>query len=573
MSVELLGVDVTDDVLQTGGSSGSQSGVIGLLVAARRYVLADNQGEYNPFNAQGLFFRNDFRNEQVTETGVDQRGLFKGNIKKATQRYDQNGYQTQIQATEPIGTLLDFVVEENDISTHAGFQLSASGTAGDQTVAIDTGTTNLTPDLPLLVTFGSELVPRYQINESTGTPTTSITLDRPLEKNVADNTTLRISKPALKTIPEALSDALVSVGLGPQLGSSFQTLSETDASSNLYIRLMIRTEDNIKLSGHIEKLLELGNLQLTVSENGILDIVRDIAYDGRTIVNEITSDEVIDPWEIRFVDDKLIIGYDLLYLDGESAVVASGDALQELIDQWKGRNRWQPISASSTLAAEYKYLYPSSTAADYFGELRLEYYGAPRVRMASGLKQSRARNVLERYTLQIGKEYALSMPISSRQNFFKVPARILAFTYNETNQVYDRIEVELTNYPTPNIPVEFETPQTPIHVASYGADEAVVSVFEAGLQNVLYIEIYLSDQVTKLTTQEVSFHTQGDGSEEYVLFESAILNNGTTYYAKYFILIAGDQSDSTDFIEFVPFDRGDAEWDTDDQWNFTEWTS
>lgn len=560
MSVELLGLDVSEQVLVRGSNTASITDVLGQIVQSRTYNLADNVGEFNPFASSGLLFLNSWRNQTIQETEVNQREVFTGSIKKVGMKFDGSGYQATIQATEPIATFLRFNVEENDSVTHSGFLVDGAASAGTQTITIDTGTT----DIPVgsQVTFSTFLVPRYQITAVSGSPTTSITLDRPLSEDVADNTSLRVALPNVKTIPAAISDALVAAGLGDRIGSNFATLDAQETTAGHTITMFIRIEDDIKLSDHIAKLIEMGNYALTVSPAGILDLVDDLSWDGSDILNQITGAELIDPYEIKYEDGKLVVGYDLLYKSTNSVEIASGDVSQEIVQEYAGVNRWQPLSPGSSLAIEYPYLYTNATTADYYGEKYLDYYGVPRVQITSRMKQSISDNPLQRIQAQLGAEFAITMPISFNQNFLQEPTRLVAFQYNEQNQVFDSVTFELTNYPSPNVPRDVVLPTTPTVLASYDTYEGITSLLENDFSGDLFIEVFLSDRLTLIVTSQLTCSVEPDPTQCAAVYQNSLLNNGTNYSCRYFTRASGINSAKTDFIDFTPTDTGVALYGT-----------
>lgn len=563
MAVELFGaIDVTDKVFQRGRSNAALNDVAGILAQQRTYLLADNEGENSPFTPFGSLFRNDWRNGTIEETDRDGAEIFTGSINSVETRIDQNGYQTFIQAREPLGVILKFKVEENDISTHSGFLVNGTASKGSTSITIDTGTT----DIPTgsQVTFEDDLVPRYQIISTSGSPTTSITIDRPLEFEVSDNDAVRISVPTEKTAALAIFDALVSAGLSSRLGSTFASINTANLASSRLIRMHVRIEDRITLASHIAKLLEFGNLYLTVSTSGIIDIQEGLQWTGTKASNTVTSNEIIPPVRTFYDNSRLIRGYDCLYFDDttDRVRVASGDVDQTVIDQWAGQDRWQPIDAKSSLAIDYNYLYNSAATADSYGRDRLDYFGVPRIRVNCKLKNFRNKNPLDTISPQLVKEFALTYPVSTVTNFVDEPARVVEFNFDDRSKSYTSVTFELTNNPSPNIPRNIPESAVPVVLESYEIDQGITSVFEpisSGLS--LWIQVFLADQVFKIVDQEVTANTQGDGNS-YNIFQNSLLTNGQTYYVKYYTMTGSTSSATTEFIELVPNSQGTAQWDS-----------
>lgn len=551
MSVELLNVDVSEQILVRGANTAAITDILGQIAQSRSYSIADHVGEINPFASSGLLFLNSWRNETIKETEVNEREVFTGSIKRVGMRFDRAGFQTTIQAVEPIATFLKFFVEENDSTTHSGFLVNAAQSAGAQTITIDTGTTDIPAGAQ--VTFSKFLVPRYQVTASSGSPTTSITLDRPISEDLADNTAVRISLPTSKTIPAAIFDSLVAAGLGDRLGANFGLLDTQEVSRT--ITMFIRIEDEIELGSHVSKLLELGNFSLSVNAAGTLDLIDDLAWDGSEIVDKLTASELIDPYEIKYNDSRLVIGYDLLFISGNNVEVASGDVDQTIIQEYGGVKPWQPISSRGSLPIEYPYLYSDATTADFYGAKYLDYWGVPRVRVSAKMKQSISSNPLQRIQAQVGKEFALTIPVATNQSLLEEPSRLIAYQYNESQQVFDQVVFELTNFPSPNVPREVDAPTEPEIIEFFEVNEGVNTVFKT-FTGTLVIEVFLADKVTRIAIQELICSPEAESSECAALYQSSILNNGAKYAARYFTRSGGIESTKTDFISFTPESQG-----------------
>ena len=544
MSVSLSGIDISDRIIQRGASSARMSDVVGVLVQSRDYVLRDNDGEFSPFTPGGFLFRNSWRNQAIQETEVNERAFFSGSIKSVGMRLNETGYQTIIKSRESVGTILDFVVEENDSATHSGFLVKgASNNAGELTIMVKTGTTDI--PTPSLVTFTDELIPRYQINSTAGSPTNQISIDRPLEQGLSADAPIRISVPVIKTIPQAMSDALVSGQFGNSIGSTFATEAAAELAAGRTVTLHIRIEDRTTLAKHLATLLEMGNYSLTVSASGVIDIIKFPGYAGESFPNFISPSELIVPLGIVYDDSRLRVGYDLPFVDGESVKLAEGDVAQELIEEYAGKDRWQPISVSESVAVAYQYLFTDAPTADFYGQEYLDYWGAPRPRLTASLKQSESGNTLKRFQLQLGKAFAVTIPIAVNQFLLEEPCRVVGFDYDEGSQSYTNIQLEFVNFPLPNLPRVSNLPVTPSVSTITPIAGGVTVDFSLDTVGDITGELFFLDGAT-IVDRKVFVVTAKTGT-----FTSERINSGQGYKLKFFSTSSLIKSAKTDLFEFI----------------------
>ena len=192
------------------------------------------------------------------------------------------------------------------------------------------------------------------------------------------------------------------------------------------------------------------------------------------------------------------------------------------------------------------YLYADATSADHFGQRRLEYYSYPRLRLKGSMKQSRTGSPLNRYRLQLGKQYGLSLKLFKNQYLVGEPARVIGFTYDERNKFYSQVEFELTNAISPNITRNVVFPLKPEIDTTLNIDSGISSTF-IKIQGQLWIEIYLEDQVFKIKEDQ----TQVSGNNG-TYRNTNYLENGRKYFARYYTISEDIKSQKTDFIEFTP---------------------
>jgi len=60
-------------------------------------------------------------------------------------------------------------------------------------------------------------------------------------------------------------------------------------------------------------------------------------------------------------------------------------------------------------------------------------------------------------------------------------------------------------------------------------------------------------------------------SNDYALYSTPLLNNGQTYYIRYYNISNGLTSDKTEYILLIPNDNGTALWASGNAWNFAQW--
>lgn len=454
-TVILLGeYDLTQKISDEGTISVSletAEGIISQLALNRTFRVRDNIGQVSPISANGALSLNSYRNADIDETGEDGQQKFSGLIKNYVHEVTGIGDNVILDVSEPMGTILQFPIEEGDGTTHAGFQVSGVHPVGSQTITVKTGTTDIPPGS--LVSFGGNIVPRYQIQAASGSPTISITLDRGIETALSNNDALRVIVPAAKTIPEALKDAFVSVGLSDYLLSGFDALHEIDNLNSRYIQLLIPIEKNITFQAHVTKLFEMGNIFLYRDENGFIDIFRGLAWDGNSTYEKISGNEMLgDPISIRPDFSKLIIGYETLYITSNNNVAkAAGDAAQVYLDEYQGTKTWQPIGASNTTTSEYLYLYYNEATANYFGQLMLDFYSVPRTIISCGLKSYFSNQPNKQIDIKGGKKFLLSMNLGNGTSYIDEPVIVMSFVKDKMSEVFSEIRLMLNNFLQPGI--------------------------------------------------------------------------------------------------------------------------
>ena len=558
-SLEILSQDATDRVFSTGTDSASIADLIGQISKRRKFRLKDNDGALNPLSPSGFFAVNDWRNGEIDYKNQDGQVQFSGAMKSiSSKQIKGQGYVLDVDSVEDVGTLLEWPVEENDKTTHSGFLMAAAGSAGDFTLTVDTGTTVIPTGA--LVSFDTALVPRYQVTSVSGVPTTSITIDRGLEVDVADNTSILVSVPVERTAPDAIKLTLQTMGLSAQLDSTFDTLAAEDTAAGATVRLNIVVEENIQASAHLGKLMELMNGILTVNNNGQIGLIRGLEYRGEPVSNaRILSDKEIIPDVESFTTTSsgpgLLIGYDVLYAINNNEVgVATNNASAENIVKWAPSKRWQPIPQAGNITGAYNYLYSNVTSAVYHAGPILDYYSVPRFRVKCGCKGSFSGNILATIDHQIGSFYFLNMTIAPGIALQFEPVRIVSYVRDVDRNLYPSIELELTNRNAPNLAVDAQLPKVPIVQNVYNIESGFAAVADAipDDQN-LICEVYDSSN-TLIKALVFNSDTRSiDPNGQYV--QNTTLTNGLTYSIRFAAATGSTASEYTEFFSITPADQ------------------
>lgn len=445
--IELLNrYDITSKARREATDSAYLSDVMGLLTRERRYEISDGSSQYNPFATNSFIRRNTWRNGDIYETENGQ-GVFLGAINDVGFQSTDAGRQTIVNAREPFATMLELTCEEGTLisdTTLSDYYIVSDGDATETTLTLtDTGTPS---DIQVgdIISFGNYNVPRYAVTSATGSPSTSITIDRPLERGV-DGAIVRVIRPAIISGPKALKNAFTAAGLTNYLGGSFDTMDEDDIEQQFLLRVFVRIESRVKLADHIKKIMEMTDLYFTVNSFGIINIFRGLGYDGSNIRKSITTSEIIRPVEISYERQNLFAGYDCLFVSSTNTDVVSGDANTSTIAQWGSKERWQPIDDQGQSITAYQYLYANSRAAQYFGERKLNYNGEMRVRIKCACKRSPS-GTTSLYGFNLGDQVQVTYDMGGGKSLTNEPARVVGYTYDRANQYYSDLVLELNSW-------------------------------------------------------------------------------------------------------------------------------
>lgn len=458
MPLELLDVfDVSSQYTRDVEDSAAINDVFGLIVKERIYKINDAQNNFNPF-APGSPFSGVWRNGRIIEYDNNNRIIYDALINDVSFTWSGKDKQTLVYARDAFGVLKEWVVEELGLKSEIGmvdFYSTDSTNMSQHLGAITLTATGAPPDIAKgdIVSFNPAIVPRYSVTGVTGSgPTVSVNLDRPLEIDVPNGAVLRVMSPAMKTGAAAIRDALLAAGI-TKIGASFAALDAQDTLAGYNLRLFIRKENKVKLTDHLQKILEMTDLFLTVDQFGQVDIFRGLQYDGLPIFDEISNREIVFPVDIKYDRSRLCFAYDTLYYANGGVSVTSNQISEDLLLQFAARDRWQPVNAQSATSLDYQYLYATKTTADYFGERRINYNGRPRAQVTCGLKQSPSGRPDELYNLSIGRKFLLTIDFGGGRVLTRQPATVVAYSYDRSKQFYPQVTFELTNFLYPELAV------------------------------------------------------------------------------------------------------------------------
>jgi len=453
--IELLNrYDITDRTRTQASDSAYLSDVMGLLTREKRYEISDSESIYNPFATNSRIGRNTWRNQDIYETAANGQGTFLGAINDVGFEITETGRSTIINAREPFATLLDYTCEEgtliSDTTLSTRYTVSVGAAQATTLTLTNTGSPSdiQTGDI---ISFGNYNVPRYAVISASGSPSTSITIDRPLERG-AVGAIVRVIRPATISGPKALKNAFTAAGLANYLGGSFDTLDADDITNQFLLRVFVRIESKIKLSDHIKKIMELTDLYFTVSTSGIVNIFRGLGYNGTAIRKAITTSEVISPCVITLERQNLFAGYDGLFVSSTNTDVQSGDANSAYIAQWNSKERWQPIDDQGQSITAYSYLYASARSAEYFGQRKVDYNGSMRTRLKMKCKRapSGTQNL---YNFTLGDQVSVTYDMGGGKSFTAEPAIVVGYSYNREQQFYEDLILELNTWTNETLPI------------------------------------------------------------------------------------------------------------------------
>ena len=449
-------LNITRDVVRVNNDEGSWSDIFGMIAKKRDYTVKDPQGKYSPFLPKGYLNRNPWRAMPIREIDENGRTVFDGQIYDVKSVDDGRRRAVIISCRDPLGVKLDWPVNMCDLTTYAGWKVSAYTAAGGNTVSL--AAVSGTPSdiiVNSIVSFNEDYSPSYRVT-AVDTGTDTITLDRNLVEEITGNTVVNVAVPTIETPAGAIRRAFESAGIGNRIDSSFSILDLSDSANYRKLWFFIRPENKVKLRDFIALVMEKGDLYISVPANGIISCRRGLRTDGERNLPKVTGAELIGPMTGPYYDTtRLIYAYDVIFTvpsvllptgaahTGEVRKISnqvSSDALSE----YAATDVWRPVSLQSSDIREYTILYASESCARYFAERRLAYYGVPRVRISAAVKRAVSGKPEKRYTFSLFDDVKLVYPVTTGIQSSEQNAVIVDYKYNFDQRKYDKVEFELT---------------------------------------------------------------------------------------------------------------------------------
>lgn len=445
VKISIAGIDFTDRAVSSQGDYSALIGDLTHIAQSRKYVFKNQDRYLSPFFQTGFLAVNHWRGRQVLETEDNGKVLFDGTIQNISQA--ESDAIVIIDAQESLVEFLEWPVNVNDKTVHVNFKVKSDVPKGNTIIPVKDGLTTI-PAFSV-VTFKDQIAPEYMIYSATGTPTTSISIDRPLDFDLKNNDTITVSVPVKQTGADAIRRALLTAGIDAEkLDLTFDILHQEDADNNRLIYMNIKESDKITLRQHLQTLQELCNLVVLGKIDGKISLRRGFAYQGETTILTLTGAELLPKVNIENDKSKLYIGYDCVYRHTDDAIkTASGDVDDSLVDAYAGQQFFQPVKVQQGLL-NYRYLYNSAQTADYFGQSVISYHGHIRHNLLTGVKKSIHARADKLIKLDVGDVIKINY-----RGYENEPAIVLGFTYSKRSQQYTNVKMQLNNYPSPVVAV------------------------------------------------------------------------------------------------------------------------
>jgi hypothetical protein len=558
----LNAIDIQSLISEKGFKKAGLDTGTGFLAQIKDIVVNDDKGNINPFGG-GILATSDWRDTLVTQKDGTTM-LFNGTLKNVKLNKSK-GIRTTLNAAEAMVVLLQFKVEETDIfdqnssTSLSSFQVDGNHTIGENVIELKNGSGEI--PVPSFLSFNYTLSPRYQVVDTveTGSDTTEVFLDRGIEKAILDNSFTRFAIPVLKTIPEAIKDALQTAGI-TNLDDSFDAFHAEDLAANKKVWLNIRFEHNILLNAHLDKLTELGNYYLILKNNNNIGLIRGLNYEtGQQTGLHITKSEIIPPCNIITDDSKLIKSYTALYVSGDEVDFIEATVSNAHIRKYKAKENWEPIESNTRNLLDYNYLYNNLVTATAFGDERLSEFKYPKWILKTKLKGYLTENIGSYFNFELGERINLSMNLGVDGNIYQEPMSVYSINRNDNKNMYDEIKFIFLNKPGGVTRTEYPL-EKPVLFTTFNADNGVVLVINNIGEQELQAQVFIYNATNKKYFTEFS-RTLGNvanyrNEETYdaVYIKDASLINGTVYYCKIWNRLSAYVTKKTRIIKFIPTD-------------------
>lgn len=448
MSVKLFEIDVSSDVLPQGADS-AQQGLDQVLARVIDYQLADARGIYSPFLSNGYLGSINWRDLDIVEQNTTAGRNFSGQIRNVGTRYENGSYTTSIQAIDNVAAFLDSNVL---VGTTASATTTNTAHAEDNTIHLTSGIFQKND----IIYFGNKIVPQFRIID---THNTTATLDRNLGIDVANGTTYYYTRPVSKTPSELIYDALLPViGNASRFGSTFASFNALDSGNT--ITVFLTQADGVSLRDYLNQLLILGAFQITVNDSGVIDLTRNRNWNGSSIADQFTPDEIIGPYQIAFDTSATYEAFQVPYVNSTGEVeisTASTNADSAVIATYKNRGVFSPLPISTGESAQYNIIFSSGASASYYLGVYKANYSYPRIVIQCSAKAFPSGKPGSPFEVILGKPFLVSIPLGIGENFIQEPAVVTGYTIQRETQLLQSVTLMLTNRLYPNIARSIET--------------------------------------------------------------------------------------------------------------------
>jgi len=461
MSVKLFEIDVTGDVLPQGADT-AQQGLDQVLARVINYQLADARGIYSPFLSNGYLGSINWRDLDIVEQNTTAGRNFSGQIRNVGTRYENGNYTTSIQAIDNVAAFLDsYVIVGTANSTTA----TGNSSAGTFYVKVAGGTL-IKDDI---VYFDSAIVPQYRVhaikNPSGGNE--EAFLDRGLDDEVFNGSTVvNYVRPVQKTPSELIYDALLPViGDASRFGSTFASFNALDSGKT--ITVFLTQADSVSLRDYLNQLLILGAFQITVNDSGVIDLTRNRNWDGSSIADQFTPDEIIGPYQIAFDTSSTYEAFQVPYVYDSGVTTehleirtSSVNADSAVIATYKNRGVFSPLPISTGESAQYNIIFSSGASASYYLAIYKANYSYPRIVIQCSAKAFPSGKPGSPFEVILGKPFLVSIPLGIGENFIHEPAVVTGYTIQRETQLLQSVTLMLTNRLNPNTTRTIDTQPT-----------------------------------------------------------------------------------------------------------------
>jgi hypothetical protein len=451
MTVQLFEIDVTSDVLPQGADT-AQQGLDQVLARVIDYQLADARGIYSPFLSNGYLGSINWRDLDIVEQNTTAGRNFSGQIRNVGTRYENGSYTTSIQAIDNVAAFLDSNVL---VGTTASATTTNTGNANSNTIHLTSGAFQKND----IIYFGNKIVPQFRI---TAVHSATATLDRNLGIDVVNGTTYYYTRPVSKTPSELIYDALLPViGDASRFGSTFASFNALDSGNT--ITVFLTQADGVSLREYLNQLLILGAFQITVNDSGVIDIARNRNWDGSSIAEQFTPDEIIGPYQITFDTSATYEAFQVPYVNSTGEVeinTSSVNADSTVIATYKNRGVFSPLPISTGESAQYNIIFSSEPSASYYLAIYKANYSYPRIVIQCSAKAFPSGKPGSPFEVILGKPFLVSIPLGIGENFIQEPAVVTGYTIQRETQLLQSVTLMLTNRLNPNTTRTIDTQPT-----------------------------------------------------------------------------------------------------------------